>query len=290
MLIFGTLAYTMEKLQYISTRSFEEMKGMDTAGLRSNFHLPEVFVPGSVSGYYIAEDRMMVLGAMPTSGSLSLPVFNDFTKSAFLLERRELGIINVGGNGKVTADGQTYEMRTKDCLYIGVGVKEVTFSSDDAANPAKFYLNSAPAYHPCPITHIPFDKVEPLVAGQAENANFRKIYQCIIPGKVSSNQLVMGFTELQPGSIWNTMPPHVHLRRHEIYLYFNVPDNQMVVHLMGKPDETRHIIMRDGEAVYSPSWSIHSGAGTANYSFVWSMAGENQDYKDMDMVAVNDIK
>ncbi|MEY3436715.1 MAG: hypothetical protein RL335_1171 [Bacteroidota bacterium] len=290
MLIFGTLAIRMEKLQYISTRSFEEMKLMDTSALRSNFHLPEVFVSGDVSGYYIAEDRMIVLGAVPLQRDLLLPVFHDFTKSAYLLERRELGIINVGGPGKVVADGEHYSMRTKDSLYIGVGVKDITFSSDDAHNPAKFYMNSAPAYQPCPIVHIPYENVEPLVAGQAENANFRKIYQCIIPGKVSSNQLVMGFTELQAGSIWNTMPPHVHLRRHEIYLYFNVPDHQMVVHLMGKPDETRHIIMRDGEAVYSPSWSIHSGAGTANYSFVWSMAGENQDYKDMDMVAVNEIK
>lgn len=290
MLIFGTLALFMEKLHYISTISFNEMKGMDTSSLRSHFHLPAIFVEGDISGYYIAEDRMIVLGVVPLQQTISLPAFHDFTKAAFLLERRELGIINVGGPGKVEADGQQFSMRTKDSLYIGVGIKEISFSSDNATNPAKFYLNSAPAYLPSPIVHIPYDHVEPLVAGQAENANFRKIYQCIIPGKVNSNQLVMGFTELQPGSIWNTMPPHVHLRRHEIYLYFNIPDNQMVVHLMGKPDETRHIIMRDGEAVYSPSWSIHSGAGTANYSFIWSMAGENQDYKDMDMVSVNDIK
>lgn len=263
---------------------------MDTSGLRGNFHLPQVFVPGSFAGYYIAEDRMMVMGAVPLADALSLPVYHDLTKAAFLLERRELGIINVGGPGSVTADGEVFSMRTKDSLYLGVGVKDVRFASDDASHPARFYLNSAPAYQAYPAIHIPFDQVEPMVAGQAENANHRKIYQCIIPGKVNSNQLVMGFTELQPGSIWNTMPPHVHLRRHEIYLYFNVPDNNMVVHLMGKPDETRHIIMRDGEAVYSPSWSIHSGAGTAAYSFVWSMAGENQDYRDMDMVAVNDIR
>ena len=280
----------MEKLQYISTRSFEEMKGMDTAALRAGFHLPAVFVPGIFSGYYVAEDRMIVMGAVPLGASLSLPAFTEFTKASFLLDRRELGIINVGGAGTVVADGQSYHLEAKDSLYLGMGTREVSFTSDDASNPSRFYMNSASAHQTCPPVHVPFASVEPMVAGAVENANHRKIYQCIIPGKVNSNQLVMGFTELQPGSIWNTMPPHVHLRRHEIYLYFNIPDNNMVLHLMGKPDETRHIIMRDGEAVYSPSWSIHSGAGTTAYSFVWSMAGENQDYKDMDMVSVNELR
>ena len=257
---------------------------MGTRALRSNFHLSDIFVPGQVTSTYILDERMMILGAMPLAEALLLDNYHAYTKADFFLQRRELGIINLGGPGFVEVDGNVYPLSYRDSLYIGVGRERIVFRSVDPANPSLLYMNAAPGRHPFPTRHLKAESLQPIHMGTPEKANVRKIYQCIIPGKVESNQLVMGFTELEPGSNWNTMPAHTHLRRQEFYFYFNLDPASIVIHLMGKPDETRHIIMKNHEGVYSPSWSIHSGTGTSAYSFVWSMIGENQDYTDMDMV------
>jgi 4-deoxy-L-threo-5-hexosulose-uronate ketol-isomerase len=231
----------------------------------------------------------MAGGAVPTSSNLKLETI-DPLKSEYFLERRELGIINVGGDGIVYVDGETFEIGHKDALYIGKGVRDVVFKSNDANNPAKFYMNSAPAHHTYPTKKTSLAEANKIELGSLETANHRTVSQMIIGGIITTCQLQMGMTELKTGSVWNTMPAHVHDRRMEIYFYLDVPEEQAVCHFMGQPQETRHIWMHNHQAVISPPWSIHSGSGTSNYTFIWGMAGENLDYNDMDVAKITDLR
>jgi len=231
----------------------------------------------------------MAGSVVPIKGKLKLESI-DPLKSENFLDRRELGAINIGGLGKITVDGTTYELNTKDGLYIGKDSKEVIFESVDDSNPAKFYLNSAPAHHAFPTKQVTKEQANKLHLGATETANSRIVYQMLLSGVIETCQLQMGITELKPGSVWNTMPAHVHDRRMEIYFYFEVPEDHAVSHFMGPVDETRHIWMQNHQAIISPPWSIHSGSGTSNYSFIWGMAGENLDYDDMDKATITDLK
>ena len=260
-----------------------EVATMNTEALRRHFLLEQLFESGQVHLTYSHYDRMVVGGAMPIGTALHLPN-PDGLKAAFFLERRELGIINVGGAGVVTVDGAVYNLAKMDCLYVGRGTENVHFSSPDPTNPAQFFLLSAPAHHPYPTRLATAAEATPAQLGSTETANRRTIFKYIHPDGVASCQLVMGLTVLEPGSVWNTMPPHTHDRRMEVYLYFDVPENQAVLHLMGQPQETRHLWVSNHQAVISPPWSIHSGCGTMAYSFIWGMAGENQAFADMDFV------
>jgi 4-deoxy-L-threo-5-hexosulose-uronate ketol-isomerase len=261
-----------------------------TADLRRHFHITDMFPENALSCVYLHEDRMMVMGCRPLTAAVPFPPEIATTlRAQFLLERRELGVINIGGSGSVTIDGVIYRMDRLDGLYIGRGAREVTFQSADPKDPARFYMNSAPAHAAHPHALLKAADLKGDMLGTQETANRRVLTKYIHPGQGPSCQLVMGVTVLQPGSIWNTMPPHLHDRRMETYLYFDVPDDAAVMHFMGRPQETRHIIMRNEEAVVSPPWSIHSGAGTKAYAFVWAMAGENQAFTDMDAVPVGDM-
>lgn len=267
----------------------EEVKKMDTEQVRKSFLINKLFEPGAVHLVLSHYDRYIAGGVMPAGEEISLPN-PDSLKAAYFLERRELGIINVGGNGTVIADGTAYELGYKEALYIGKETKEVVFKSSDASSPAKFYINSAPAHHTYPTKKVGIAEAERVELGSMETANHRIINKLIVNSVVPTCQLQMGMTELQKGSVWNTMPAHTHDRRMEVYFYFEVPENQGVCHFMGEPQETRHIWMQNEQAVISPNWSIHSGAGTSNYTFVWGMAGENLDYGDMDFAQVKDLK
>lgn len=267
----------------------EAVRRFDTAELRRHFLIEDLFVAGEVRLTYSHIDRLVVGGAMPVSGALELPTPRAVGTDAFL-KRRELGILNVGGAGSVTVGGVRHELARRECLYVGMGAGEVTFHSASPEAPAKFYLVSTPAHQTYPTVRLREADANRLELGDPETANVRTIRQYVIPGVCQSCQLVLGFTELKPGSIWNTMPTHTHDRRSEVYLYFDVPDDARVVHLMGEPAETRHIVMANEEAVLSPGWSIHSGVGTRAYSFVWAMGGDNQDYTDMDAVAMGDLR
>jgi 4-deoxy-L-threo-5-hexosulose-uronate ketol-isomerase len=262
---------------------------MGTDELRANFHIGELFVPGRISLTYTHYDRMIVGGAVPLGEALALPAIKPTGTSVFL-ERREMIAFNVGGAGTVTADGQAYAVGPRDMLYLGMGTSDVSFASASTAAPARFYLLSAPAHHAHPAALIRQEDARRLDLGSQKTSNERSIFQYIHAGGVKTCQLVVGMTQLAPGSVWNTMPAHVHDRRMEVYLYFDLADDAAVVHLLGVPDETRHIIMRNEEAVLSPPWSIHSGCGTANYAFVWAMAGDNVDYTDMDPVPTKDMR
>jgi len=266
-----------------------EVKQMDTGELRSNFLIENLFVADTVQLTLSHYDRYIAGGAMPVSEALKLSN-PDYLKAGYFLERRELGIINVGGSGTVIADGDHYQLNFKEALYLGRGIKEVEFSSDDPTAPAKFYLNSAPAHTVYPSKKVTKNEAEIVVLGTPETANHRVINKLLVNSVVQTCQLQMGMTELKSGSVWNTMPAHTHDRRMEVYLYFEVPDGQSVCHFMGQPQETRHIWMQNEQAVISPNWSIHSGAGTSNYTFIWGMAGENLDYGDMDHCAIADLK
>src|SRR5690606_13934239 len=266
-----------------------ETRALDTDGLRKHFLIEKVFVDDTIQLAYTHYDRYIVGGAMPVSTALTLDTVEDL-KAAYFLERREMGIINVGGPGKVSVDGQVYKLGFKDALYIGKGNQEVVFSSDDAAAPAKFYLNSAPAHHAYPTRKVTKADAEVVVLGSLETANHRTINKLLVNSVIETCQLQMGMTELKTGSIWNTMPAHTHDRRMEVYFYFEVPEGQSVSHFMGQPEETRHLWMQGEQAVISPPWSIHAGAGTSNYTFIWGMAGENLDYDDMDKCAINELK
>ncbi|RZK89397.1 MAG: 5-dehydro-4-deoxy-D-glucuronate isomerase, partial [Pedobacter sp.] len=226
---------------------------------------------------------------MPVNEKLALPNPDDL-KATYFLERRELGMINVGGKAIITADGEKYELDYKEALYIGKGTKEVTFESADATQPAKLYLNSAPAHHAYPTKKVSKAEAEIVELGTPETANHRIINKLLVNSVLPTCQLQMGMTELKSGSVWNTMPAHTHDRRMEAYFYFEVPQGQSVCHFMGQPQETRHIWMQNDQAVISPNWSIHSGAGTSNYTFIWGMAGENLDYGDMDHCAITELK
>jgi 4-deoxy-L-threo-5-hexosulose-uronate ketol-isomerase len=266
----------------------QAVKQYDTAQLRSEFLIDNLMELGKINLTYSHYDRYIAGSAVPVQ-PLTLEAI-DPLKSSFFLERRELGVINVGGNGTVTADGENYELGFKDALYIGSGIKEVVFKSDDPNNPAKFYLNSAPAHTNYPNKKVGLAEANKLQLGAIETANHRTVSQMIIGGIVTTCQLQMGMTELKTGSVWNTMPAHVHDRRMEVYFYLDIPENQAVCHFMGQTDETRHIWMNNHQAVISPPWSIHSGAGTSNYTFIWGMAGENLDYGDMDVCKIIDLR
>ncbi|RSK43409.1 5-dehydro-4-deoxy-D-glucuronate isomerase [Hymenobacter perfusus] len=266
-----------------------ETAAMNTAELRENFLLENLFVAGDIQLVYTHYDRMMVGGAVPTAAPIALPNPANL-KADFFLQRRELGILNIGAAGTVTVDGTTYELGRQDCLYVGRGAREVVFASADAAAPAKFYLLSTPAHASYPTTRLTQAEATPVTMGALETANQRTIYKYIYAEGIRSSQLVMGLTQLHAGSVWNTMPAHTHDRRMEAYLYFDLPEGQRVLHLMGQPQETRHLWVGEGQAILSPPWSIHSGCGTAGYTFIWGMGGENQEYTDMDPAPIAELR
>jgi len=279
----------MNKFESRYAQSPKEVKQMDTASLRENFLIENVFEANQVNLTLSHFDRYIVGGAMPVDQKVELPNPDDL-KANFFLERRELGIINVGGKAIVTADGEQFELEYKEALYIGKGTKEVSFESADKTQPAKLYINSAPAHHSYPTKKVSKVDAEIVELGTPETANHRIINKLLVNSVLSTCQLQMGMTELKSGSVWNTMPAHTHDRRMEAYFYFEVPKGQSVCHFMGQPQETRHIWMQNDQAVISPNWSIHSGAGTSNYTFIWGMAGENLDYGDMDHCAITELK
>lgn len=258
----------------------ETVSSMSNKNLREAFTAQGLFAAGEVNLCYWEQDRTVIGAAVPQGAPLELPVPPLIGEDSFCA-RRELGVINIGEAGAIEVDGTVHSMAPFDGLYIAKGAEKVIFRSDDSAKPARFYLLSYPAHASFETKKIPRKSIEPLNLGTSEGANERKLYKVIQPETVKSCQLVMGYTQLLPGSVWNTMPPHTHTRRSEVYLYFGMPEDRLVVHLMGRPDDTRHLIMRNEEVVLSPSWSIHAGAGTANYSFIWGMGGENQDFTDM---------
>lgn len=245
---------------------------------------------GTIEHTYTMHDRMIVLGVVPLSDSIELPPFEALTKADFFLERREMGVINIGGPGTIKVDEEEYLLEPLECLYIGKGAQKVTFSSNDSGHPSEFYVNSLPAHAAYPTKKASKNEANQVSLGSKENCNERVIYQYIHEDGIESCQLVMGFTELKKGSIWNTFPPHIHLRRMEVYCYFDIPEDQLIMHFMGDPQETRHLVLRNKEAVISPEWSIHSGVGTSAYSFIWGMGGENKAFTDMDAVNLNDLK
>ncbi|MBQ9437846.1 MAG: 5-dehydro-4-deoxy-D-glucuronate isomerase, partial [Lachnospiraceae bacterium] len=264
-----------------------------TQELRDEFLITGLYQPDQVVAVYSHIDRMVTFGCMPVHRAVPLSdgidVYANFG-TQYILERREIGIFNIGGNGTISVDGKDYKLNYKDCLYITKGAKEVLFSSEDPNAPAKFYMVSAPAHTAYETRLLTFEDAKKRPLGSVEECNKRTINQFIHPDVLETCQLCMGMTVLDKGSVWNTMPPHTHERRMEIYTYFEVPENQVVFHLMGEPTETRHIVMKNEEAVISPSWSIHSAAGTSNYTFIWAMGGENQEFDDMDNLKPTDLK
>jgi 4-deoxy-L-threo-5-hexosulose-uronate ketol-isomerase len=269
--------------------SAKEVSTMTTAEMRSNFLVDGLMQPGELKFVYSHYDRVIVGSAVPVNGPIALGNYPEL-RAEYFLERRELGIINIGGTGEVVVDGQTFTVNKLDCVFAGKGVKEVLFKSVDKANPAMYYLLSAPAHQAYPTRLLTKDEATPVTIGSPETSNHRTIYKYIHLEGIRSSQLVMGLTVLATGSVWNTMPSHTHDRRMEMYFYFDVQPGQVVMHFMGQPQETRHLVMQNNEAVISPPWSIHSGCGTINYSFIWGMAGENQVYSDMDPVAINELR
>ena len=270
-----------------------DFKRYTTQETRDEFLITGLYQPDQVVSVYSHVDRMVTLGCMPVHEVVSidkgLDVWANFGTTYFL-ERREIGIFNLGGAGVVTADGVQYPMGYKDCLYITQGTKEVTFASNDGAAPARFYMVSAPAHCRYETKLITIQDAAKRPLGSLESCNKRVINQFIHPSVLKTCQLTMGLTVLEPGSNWNTMPSHTHERRMEVYTYFEIPENQVVFHMMGEPTETRHIVMQNFDAVISPSWSIHSGVGTSNYTFIWAMGGENQAFDDMDNIATPDLR
>ncbi len=266
------------------------VKTFTTDQLRHEFLIETLFSDGAINMVYSHVDRIITGGACPVGEPLVLSADPKELGAAFFLERREMGVVNVGGPGTVSVDGQPYAMERLDGLYIGMGAQDVRFSSTDASHPAHFYFNSTPAHQSYPTMHIPISTAEPLHLGDIAHSNERTIYKFIHPDGVKSCQLVMGVTLLEPNNMWNTMPVHTHVRRMEVYFYFDVKDDSVVFHLMGDPQETRHLVIRNEQAVISPSWSIHSGMGTGNYAFIWGMAGENQTFSDMDAVAMATLR
>lgn len=260
-----------------------------TEELREHYLIENLFEKGKINTVYSHVDRIIVGGATPGEKALKLEA-GDELRAQYFLERRELGIINIGAKGKVILDGVEYTLGNKDGLYVGRGTKEVVFESEDCENPAKFYFNSAPAHTTYPTVFIDMEKANKRPIGTMEDSNKRTIYQYIHPDVLQTCQLSMGLTKLEEGSMWNTMPCHTHERRMEVYLYFDLPEDAAVFHLMGQPQETRHIVMHNEQAVISPSWSIHSGVGTHCYTFIWGMVGENQDFDDMDHCKTNELK
>jgi 4-deoxy-L-threo-5-hexosulose-uronate ketol-isomerase len=259
-----------------------DVKSYDTERIRKEFLIETIFVTDDIIMVYSMYDRYIVGGAMPVKKPLKLESADDL-KSPYFLGRREMGIINIGGESLIETDGNTFTIGHKEALYLGKGTKDVIFKSADPDKPAKLYINSAPAHHCFPSRKVTLKEAEVVVMGSLEASNHRTINKLLINSVVETCQLQMGMTELKPGSVWNTMPVHTHNRRMEAYFYFEVPEKQAICHFMGDPDETRHIWMKNEQAVLSPSWSIHSAAGTSNYTFIWGMAGENLDYGDMNV-------
>jgi 4-deoxy-L-threo-5-hexosulose-uronate ketol-isomerase len=267
----------------------DDVKKYTTEELRKYFLMSEVYKEDQILLSYSHVDRIIFGGAMPVNNSLKLEA-GDELRAEYFLERRELGTINIGGDGRVIVDGKVYDICSYDAIYIGMGAKEIIFESVDKTQPSKFYINSCPAHHTYPTKRITFDEANHIELGSQENINKRTLNQYIHPSVLQTCQLSMGMTKLQKGNAWNTMPVHTHERRMEVYFYFDMEEDTRVFHMMGKANETRHIVMKNDQAVISPSWSIHSGVGTSNYTFIWGMCGENQDFDDMDHVSMADLK
>lgn len=270
-----------------------DAKSYDTERLREEFLIKELFIPGKIKRVYSHIDRIITMGYCPSHQAQELSDGVDVMKtlgSNTFLQGRELGMINIGGPGKVTVDGQVYDMKSYDGLYVGRGHEKVIFESNDPSNPSKFYALSAPAHKAYPSKHIDIETAKQVPLGSQDAANKRIIFQFIHPDVVDTCQLMMGLTKLDQGNVWNTMPCHTHERRMEVYFYFDMKEDDTVFHLMGEPDETRHIVVRNEEAVISPSWSIHSGCGTSSYNFIWGMVGENKTFTDMDAVAMTAVR
>jgi len=269
----------------------EHARTLDTGGLRRHFLIERIFVPGEITLTYSQIDRIVVGGICPTAEALEFaPELGRQTGTDYFLERRELGLINIGGDAVVTVDGVRFDVMAEEALYVGKGARAVSFASADPSRPAKLYFNSAPAHAAHPHRKITMAEASPETLGAPRTANRRTIRKYIVPNVLPSCQLVMGMTKLDEGSLWNTMPCHTHDRRMEVYFYFNMPPDGVVFHMMGQPQETRHIVVRNEQAVISPSWSIHTGVGTQAYTFIWGMIGENQVFPDMDGVATSDLR
>jgi len=275
----------METREYVNS---EYMKTLDTGGIRERFLIDGIFDPGKVTMTYSHVDRMIVGGITPLDRALS-PAAGKELGTEYFLERREMGIINIGGKGRITVDDRPFAVGPRDAFYVSMGSRRVSFESENPGAPAKFYYNSAPAHRACPTRLVTLEEAKKVALGSEGECNKRVINQYIHPAVLETCQLVMGMTMFEEGSVWNTMPVHTHERRMEVYLYFDMPEDRVVFHFMGKPGETRHIIVRNEEAVISPSWSIHSGVGTGTYTFIWGMAGENQTFTDMDAVPMKDL-
>ncbi|WP_159650033.1 5-dehydro-4-deoxy-D-glucuronate isomerase [Erysipelothrix aquatica] len=277
------------KLETRYAASPREMERLNTTELREQYLVESIFIPGDILLTYTHNDRMIFGGVTPTTTPLEIVLSTELGVEYFL-ERRELGVINIGGSGSITIDGETFAMEKQDGFYIGKETKDIQFMSNDASNPAKFYVVSVPAHKKYPNVKISIDQITPRLAGEAKSMNDREIFQYIHPNVCESCQLQMGYTILKEGSSWNTMPSHTHERRMETYLYFDIPEGNRVFHFMGQPQETRHLLVSNEQACISPSWSIHTGVATSNYSFIWSMCGENITYDDMDHVAMEDLR
>ncbi len=277
----------MEVRQSIHSDHF---RTLDTVGLRREFLVEGLFVPDKMALTYSHVDRIIVGGVMPVRQSVAFDAEVARRIGAeYFLARRELGLINIGGPARVQVDGEDFALETREALYVGAGTREVSFRSVDADHPARLYLNSAPAHCAFPSRKITLEQASPATLGQAKTSNRRTIYKFIVPDVVKSCQLTMGMTVLEEGSVWNTMPCHTHERRMEVYFYFDMPPDAVVLHLLGRPNETRHLVLQNEQAVISPSWSIHSGVGSQSYTFIWGMVGENQTFDDMDPVAMTDL-
>jgi 4-deoxy-L-threo-5-hexosulose-uronate ketol-isomerase len=267
----------------------DQYQRMSTAELRAHFVVEQLFIPGGIELVYWETERTVLGGVCPLADAIRLETAPALA-SDYFCQRRELGAFNLGGPGQIMVDGESFSLGHRDALYVGRGSREITFSSSEPENPARFYLISYPAHAALPTQLAPHEAARRVDLGEAATANRRTIFQYIHEEGVPSCQLVTGLTQLHPGSIWNTMPPHTHLRRSEVYFYFDLPENGAVFHFMGTGDETRHLVLRSGQAVLSPSWSVHAGAGTLAYAFVWAMGGENQAFTDMDGIPVGDLK
>lgn len=275
-------------VRYVSDKN--QYRRMTTAELRASYLVTDLFAPGEIQLHYIDVDRAVIGSIVPTDRALRLATSKEQLAADYFAERREIGVINIGALGVVEVDGKSFEIQNRSTLYIGMGSREIRFSSAKSTEPARFYLQSYPAHKSYPTKLITKEKANNVPLGSDAESNKRTIVQSICPGVAESCQIVMGFTELADGSVWNTMPPHTHLRRSEIYLYFDLAKNARMFHLMGEPGETRSLVIADSQAVISPSWSIHCGAGTGNYSFIWCMGGENQEFTDMDFVEMSALK
>ena len=275
-------------MKHILTKGPATVATLSPSQLRDDFLLSGLFKSGSVELVWWETDRAVVAGVSPAEKPLVLEV-PDGLRSTHFFERREAGVINIGGAGAICVDGEEHHLAPRDGLYVGRGAKEVEFVSDDPQSPAQFWLQSYPAHADYPTRRVAAESIEGVKLGSSVTGNERENFKYFHPDAFPTCQIVMGLTTLSPGSVWNTMPPHTHLRRSEVYLYFDLLKDEAVIHLMGRPKETRHLVVRDRQAVVSPPWSIHCGAGTTNYSFIWGMGGENQDFNDMDSVSVSDL-